>query len=131
MGLGHLSLLLSQAERVTSSSTNELLEIYDETWYNMDVHAQGLRPPTKQGGKMSKQDLSPEERAARGKRLLLYGMFSLVLVTVVSLFLVLWLWLAPVGLTNIAINTTLIIGAITIIACVIVWFIYTKLILKE
>jgi hypothetical protein len=80
---------------------------------------------------MSKQDLSPEERAARGKRLLFYGMFSLVLVTVVSLFLVLWLWLAPVGLTNIAINTTLIIGAITIIACVIVWFVYTKLILKE
>lgn len=80
---------------------------------------------------MSKQDLSPEERAARGKRLLFYGMFSLVLVTVVSLFLVLWLWLAPVGLTNIAINTTLLIGAITIIACAIVWFVYTKLILKE
>lgn len=80
---------------------------------------------------MSEKDLSPEERAARGKRLLIYGMFSLVVVTVVSLFLVLWLWLAPWGLTNIAIQTTLIIGAITIIACVIVWFIYTKLILKE
>jgi hypothetical protein len=80
---------------------------------------------------MSGKDLSPEERAARGKRLLIYGMFSLVVVTVVSLFLVLWLWLAPVGLTSIAINTTLIIGAITIVACVIVWFIYTKLILKE
>lgn len=80
---------------------------------------------------MSEKDLSPEERATRGKRLLIYGMFSLVVVTVVSLFLVLWLWLAPVGLTNIAIQTTLIIGAITIIACVIVWFVYTKLILKE
>lgn len=80
---------------------------------------------------MSEQDLSPEERAARGKRLLIYGMFSLVVVTVVSLFLVLWLWLAPLGLTSIAVRTTLIIGAITIIACVIVWFIYTKLILKE
>lgn len=80
---------------------------------------------------MSEKDLSPEERAIRGKRLLLYGMFSLVVVTVVSLFLVLWLWLAPLGLTNIVIQTTLIIGIITIIACVIVWFIYTKLILKE
>jgi len=37
---------------------------------------------------MSKQKLSPEERAARGKRLLIYGMFSLVVVTFVSVFLV-------------------------------------------
>jgi predicted nucleic acid-binding Zn ribbon protein len=80
---------------------------------------------------VSQKDLSPEERATRGKRLLFYGMFALVVVTVVSLFLVLWLWLAPLGLTSIAIQTTLLIGAITIIACVIVWFIYTKLILKE
>ena len=80
---------------------------------------------------MSGKDLSPEEQAARGKRLLIYGMFSLVLVTVVALFLVLWLWLAPLGLTNIAVQSTLIVGAVAIIACVIVWFIYTKLILKE
>ena len=80
---------------------------------------------------MSQKDLSPEERATRGKRLLIYGMFSLVVVTVVSLFLVLWLWLAPLGLTSIAVQTTLIVGAIAIIACVVVWFIYTKLILKE
>jgi hypothetical protein len=77
------------------------------------------------------KDLSPEERAARGKRLLIYGMFSLVVVTVVSLFLVLWLLLAPLGFTNVVIQATLIIGAIAIVACVIVWFIYTKLILKE
>ena len=80
---------------------------------------------------MSQKELSPEERATRGKRLLIYGMFSLVIVTVVSLFLVLWLWLAPLGLTSIAIQTTLIVGAIAIVACVVVWFIYTKLILKE
>lgn len=80
---------------------------------------------------MSGKDLSPEERAARGKRLLIYGMFSLVVVTVVSLFLVLWLWLAPLGLTGIAVQTTLIVGAIAIVACIVVWFIYTKLILKE
>lgn len=80
---------------------------------------------------MSQKELSPEERATRGKRLLIYGMFSLVIVTVVSLFLVLWLWLAPLGLTGIAVQTTLIVGAIAIVACVVVWFIYTKLILKE
>ena len=80
---------------------------------------------------MSKQELSPEERAARGKRLLIYGMFALVLVTVVTLFLVLWFWLAPLGFTNIAIQTTLIVGIVAIVACVIVWFFYTKVILKE
>jgi hypothetical protein len=80
---------------------------------------------------MSQKKLSPEERAARGKRLLIYGMFSLVLVTVVTLFLVLWLWLAPLGLTDVVIKTTLIVGAIAIVACVIVWFVYIKLILKE
>ena len=80
---------------------------------------------------MSQKDLSPEEQAARGKRLLVYGMFSLVIVTMVALFLVLFLLLGPIGQTSIAIQATLIVGAITIVACVIVWFVYTKLILKE
>ena len=80
---------------------------------------------------MSKEELSPEEQAARGKRLLIYGMFSLVVVTMVALFLVLFLLLGPVGQTSIAIQATLIVGAIAIVACVIVWFVYTKLILKE
>jgi hypothetical protein len=39
---------------------------------------------------MSQKELSPEEQVARGKRLLIYGMFSLVLVTLVALFLVLF-----------------------------------------
>ena len=80
---------------------------------------------------MSNTDVSPEERAARGKRLLIYGMFALVVVTVVAVFLTTWLIMAPLGLTSQAITITLIIGAIAIVACVIVWFIYTKLILKE
>jgi hypothetical protein len=80
---------------------------------------------------MSKQTLTPQERATRGKRLLIYGMFSLVVVTVVALFLVLWLLLAPLGLTEVAIKSTLVVGAVAIVACVIVWFVYTKLILKE
>jgi hypothetical protein len=80
---------------------------------------------------MSGKDLSPEEQAARGKRLLIYGMFSLVIVTMVALFLVLYLYLGPLNATDVAIKATLIVGAVAIVACVIVWFIYTKLILKE
>ena len=80
---------------------------------------------------MSSKELTPEQSAARGKRLLIYGMFALVVVTVVALFLVLWLLLAPVGYQNIAIQTTLIVGAVAIVACVIVWFVYTKVLLKE
>lgn len=80
---------------------------------------------------MADKDLSPEERATRGKRLLLYGMFSLVLVTIVALFLSTWLLLAPVDQTGAAVRITVIVGAVAIVACVIVWFVYTRLILKE
>ena len=80
---------------------------------------------------MSKTELSPQERAARGKRLMIYGMFCVVVVTVVTIFLVLWLLYAPLGQTEIAIRWTLIAGVIAIVASVIVWFVYTKLILKE
>lgn len=80
---------------------------------------------------MSEQEVSPQDQAARGKRLLIYGMFSLVVVTVVAVFLTTWLILAPLGQTGAVIRITLIIGAVAIVACVIMWFIYTKLILKE
>jgi hypothetical protein len=80
---------------------------------------------------MSKSDALPESSTAGGKRLLIYGMFSLVLVTVVAVFLTTWLIMAPLGLTSQAITITLTIGAVTIVACVIAWFVYTKLILKE
>ena len=79
-----------------------------------------------------KKELSPEERAARGKRLLLYGMFSLVVVTFVTVFLSLFLITGPLtGSAGPAFQTALIISLIALVACVIVWFIYTKLILKE
>jgi hypothetical protein len=58
-------------------------------------------------------------------------MFSLVIVTVVALFLTLYLLLGPIDAQDVAIKATLIVGAIAIVACVIVWFVYTKLILKE
>lgn len=81
---------------------------------------------------MTDKETTPEERAAGGKRLLLYGMFSLVVVTMVSIFLVVWLLTAPLtGSISVALQATLLVGFITIVACVIVWFIYTKAILKE
>ncbi len=79
---------------------------------------------------MSKKDLAPEERAVRGKRLLIYGMFSVVVVTIVALFLTLYLMLAPLDATGVAINATLIVAGIAIVACIIIWFLYTKLILR-
>ncbi len=81
---------------------------------------------------MQKTELSPEERAARGKRLLIYGMFSLVVVIFVTIFLVVYLLTGPLtGGPGIALQAALITTVIAIVACVIVWFIYTKLILKE
>jgi hypothetical protein len=39
--------------------------------------------------------------------------------------------MAPLGLTSQAITITLIMAAVSVVACVVVWFVYTKLILKE
>ena len=78
---------------------------------------------------MTAKEPSTEERAKRGKRLLLYGMFSLVLVTVVALFLT--IWLLSFGQTGAAVQISLVVGTVAVVACVIVWFIYTRLILKE
>jgi hypothetical protein len=74
-----------------------------------------------------------EERAKRGKRLLMYGIFSLVLVTIIATFVTLWVITAPLGgdFASIPIKVTLIVGLISIVASVIVWFVYTKVILKE
>jgi hypothetical protein len=74
-----------------------------------------------------------EDRAQRGKRLMMYGIFSLVLVTVIATFVTLWLVTAPLGagFAGIPLKVTVIVGLITIVASVIVWFVYTKLILKE
>ena len=72
-----------------------------------------------------------KDAAAAGKRLLIYGMFSLVVVTAVTVFLSLWLVAAPMNMQAIAIRTTVIVTVVAIIACVIVWFVYTKVFLKE
>jgi uncharacterized membrane protein YdbT with pleckstrin-like domain len=80
----------------------------------------------------SEKDVSPEERAARGKRLLLYGMVTLVLVTFVAVFLSLYLVTGPLtGSAGTALQTAFIVSIITLIACAIVWFIYVRFILKE
>lgn len=81
---------------------------------------------------MSDKEMLPEERASRGKRLLLYGMFSLVVVTFVAVFLSLYLITGPLtGSAATAFQTALIISVIALVACVIVWFVYVKLVLKE
>jgi hypothetical protein len=81
---------------------------------------------------MTGTQVSPQERAERGKRLLLYGMFSLVVVTFVAVFLVVWLLTGPLtGSASLALQAALIVTVVAAIACVIVWFVYTKAILKE
>jgi predicted Co/Zn/Cd cation transporter (cation efflux family) len=81
---------------------------------------------------MSEKQLSPQERAQRGKRLLLYGMFALVVVTFLSVFLTVYLLTgALTGGAGVAFQSSLIVTVIAVVACVIVWFVYTKAILKE
>jgi len=65
--------------------------------------------------------------------LLLYGIVTLVLVTIISVFVSTWVITAPLGseFTGLPIRLTLIVGIIAVIASVIVWFVYTKVILKE
>jgi len=79
----------------------------------------------------TKEQLSPEQRAERGKRLLIYGMFSLVVVTIVAVFLTTYLIMAPLGMTGQSVQVTVIVGVIAIVASLFVWLVYTKGILKE
>jgi hypothetical protein len=106
-----------------------------ESWQNYGTmrssFGQASLHPFDKEDEMSEQEISPQERAARGKRLLIYGMFSLVVVTIVAVFLTTWLIMAPLGQTGAAIQVTLIVGAVAIVACIVVWFVYTKVILKE
>jgi hypothetical protein len=76
---------------------------------------------------------APEDRVQRGKRMMLYGMFALVIVAIVATFVTLWLVTAPLGpdFASIPVTVTLIVGLVTIVASVIVWFIYTRAILPR
>jgi uncharacterized membrane protein YdbT with pleckstrin-like domain len=81
---------------------------------------------------MAEKTLSLAERSARGKKLLMYGMFSLVVVTFVAVFLTVYLLTAPVtGGAGVAFQVSLIVTAIALVASVVVWFVYTKAVLKE
>jgi uncharacterized membrane-anchored protein len=73
-----------------------------------------------------------DERAQRGKRLLVYGMFSLVVVTFVAVLLTVWMFsrYIPGGLA-VALQTALIVAAVGAVACVIVWLAYTRVVLKD
>lgn len=79
----------------------------------------------------AKTDTKLQEQNKRGKKLLIYGMFALVLVTLIAVFVTTWLVMAPMGMTGDSIRITLIVGVIAVVACVIAWFVYTKVILKE
>jgi hypothetical protein len=78
---------------------------------------------------------SPES----GKRLVRYGMFSLILVTFVSSFFGLAVLMRLIDpdffgagdILRLALWPSLIITVIAAVACVIGWFVYTKVILKE
>ncbi|MGQ9598828.1 MAG: hypothetical protein ACUVWZ_05380 [Anaerolineae bacterium] len=81
---------------------------------------------------MAGKNLSPAERAQRGKKLLLFGMFALVVVTFLAVFLTVYLISGPVtGGPGLALQTAMIVTIIALVACVIVWFLYTRAVLKE
>ncbi|KPL19258.1 MAG: hypothetical protein AMJ93_13245 [Anaerolineae bacterium SM23_84] len=79
------------------------------------------------------------ERARRGKNLVLYGMFSLILITFLSSFLVLAVIMRKIdpaffdgaAIAGMALVPSLIVTAIAIVACIAGWIVYTKVILKE
>ncbi len=83
--------------------------------------------------------MSEKKSPQSAKRLVLYGMFSLVLVTFVSSFFGLAVIMRMIdpdffgtsGIVRLALVPSLIVTAIAIVACVIGWFVYTKAILKD
>jgi hypothetical protein len=79
------------------------------------------------------------ERTQRGRNLVLYGMFSLVLVTFVSSFLVLAVIMKRIdptffdgsAITRMALIPALSVTGVAIVACLVGWLVYTRLYLKD
>jgi hypothetical protein len=80
---------------------------------------------------MSEKDVSAQDRSEGGKRFLVYGMFAFIIAILVAVFMSLYLALAPLDAVGVAIRTTLIVGVIAVIAAVVLYFVYTKVVLKE
>jgi len=81
---------------------------------------------------MPEKKVAREDPVTRKKRLLMYGLVVVVAVAFALSLIISWIVLMPFGnyLGNVILYTVLsTLGAA--ILCVIVWFIYTKLILKE
>lgn len=81
---------------------------------------------------MPEKKVAREDPVMRKKRLLMYGLVVVVAVAFALSLIISWIVLMPFGnyLGNVILYTVLsTLGAA--ILCVIVWFIYTKLILKE
>jgi len=72
-----------------------------------------------------------QDRAARGKRLLRYGLYVVVLVAFAVAFGVSWVALAPLGKVGLVILYAVLAAVGAAILAVIVWYIYVKFILKE
>jgi hypothetical protein len=72
-----------------------------------------------------------QDRASRGKRLVKYGMFVIVLMAFVITFAISWIVLAPLGKIGPVILYSVLAAIGAAILCVIAWFGYVKLVLKE
>jgi hypothetical protein len=85
------------------------------------------------------EDMGEKDSVQSRKRLVMFGMFSLVLVTFVATFLTLAVIMRTIdpafyggsGIVNMALVPSLIVTAIAAVVCVIGWFVYTQVILKE
>jgi hypothetical protein len=83
--------------------------------------------------------MSEKGTPGSGKRLVLYGMFSLVLITFVSSFFSLAVIMRLIDpnvygageIVQLALVPSLVVTGVALVACVIGWFVYTKVILKE
>jgi uncharacterized membrane protein YdbT with pleckstrin-like domain len=85
------------------------------------------------------EEMGEKDSVRSRKRLIMFGMFSLVLVTFVATFLTLAVIMRTIdpafyggsGIIQMALVPSLIVTAIAVVVCVIGWFVYTKVLLKE
>ena len=78
-----------------------------------------------------KKKVARDDTATRKKRLVLYGIAVVVAIAFVLSLILFWLYFMPLGnyIGRVLLYTALTTVA-TAVLCVIVWFIYTKLLLR-
>ena len=79
-----------------------------------------------------KKKVARDDTATRKKRLVLYGLAVVVAIAFVLSLIITWLVLMPLGGEHIGkvILYTALTTVATAVLCVIVWFLYTKLLLR-